>query len=93
MRAAGVTIERYPEHEYLNVTGGFLSVEIDRIQGVPTLTARHHSVGGVILNEDLLEGALDSADPCPHGDAYAIFRHLSCAFGAASTDPISGGAP
>ena len=47
--------KRYPEHQYLNVTGGFLAVTVDRPQGKPTLTFRHYSVDGVILNEDRLE--------------------------------------
>ncbi len=46
--------KRYPEHQYLNVTGGFLAVTVDRPQGKPTLTFRHYSVDGEILNEDRL---------------------------------------
>ena len=46
--------KRYPEHQYLNVTGGFLAVTADRPQGKPILTFRHYSVEGVILNEDQL---------------------------------------
>ncbi|MHC4743795.1 MAG: alkaline phosphatase D family protein [Planctomycetota bacterium] len=46
--------QRYPEHKYLNVTGGFLAVTIDRPQGNPTATFRHYSVEGKILNEDQL---------------------------------------
>jgi len=41
-----------PEHQYLNVTGGFLSVSVHRENGNPTLTLRHHDVEGRILNED-----------------------------------------
>jgi alkaline phosphatase D len=44
--------QRYPEHTYLNVIGGFLAVTVDRSQGRPTVTFRHHSVDGDILNED-----------------------------------------
>lgn len=43
-----------PEHRYLNVIGGFLSVTAERRDNVPTLTLRHHSVDGEILNEDVL---------------------------------------
>jgi alkaline phosphatase D len=43
---------RYPEHRYLNVTGGFLSVTVDRLQGKPTVIFRHHGVDGDVLNED-----------------------------------------
>lgn len=41
-----------PEHEYLNVTGGFLAVTVARENDTPTLTARHYSVDGELLNED-----------------------------------------
>ena len=44
--------QRYPEHRYLNVTGGFLAVTVDRSQGKPTVMFRHHGVDGDILNED-----------------------------------------
>ena len=41
-----------PEHEYLNVIGGFLAVTVERVDGTPTLIARHYGVDGEILNED-----------------------------------------
>jgi alkaline phosphatase D len=41
-----------PEHQYLNVIGGFLAVTIERKNGRPTLIARHHGVNGEVLNED-----------------------------------------
>jgi alkaline phosphatase D len=44
--------QRYPEHRYLNVIGGFLAVTVERVGDAPTFTARHHSVDGAILNED-----------------------------------------
>jgi len=44
--------QRYPEHRYLNVTGGFLAVMVDSPQGRPTVVFRHHAVDGDILNED-----------------------------------------
>ena len=44
--------QRYPEHVYLNVTGGFLAVTIDREDGQPVATFRHYSVDGEMLNED-----------------------------------------
>ncbi|MCP5111765.1 MAG: alkaline phosphatase [bacterium] len=44
--------QRYPEHVYLNVTGGFLAVTIDREDGQPVATFRHYSVDGEVLNED-----------------------------------------
>jgi alkaline phosphatase D len=47
--------QRLPEHRYLNVIGGFLAVTVDRPEGQPTLTLRHYSVDGDILNEDCLQ--------------------------------------
>lgn len=38
---------------YGGEVGGFLSVTIDRIDGVPTATMRHHDVLGETLNEDV----------------------------------------
>ena len=46
--------QRLPEHRYLNVIGGFLTGTVDRSEGKPTLTFRHYSVEGDILNEDRL---------------------------------------
>jgi alkaline phosphatase D len=46
---------RRPEHKYLNVTGGFLAVTVDRVDGKPTAVFRHYSVDGEILNEDKLQ--------------------------------------
>ena len=40
-----------PEHRYVNVVGGFLSVTAERRGATPTLTLRHHGVDGEILNE------------------------------------------
>jgi alkaline phosphatase D len=45
---------RFPMHRYLNVVGGFLAGIVDREAGKPTLTFRHYSVDGKILNEDRL---------------------------------------
>jgi len=41
-----------PEHQYLNVIGGFLAVTVEREDGVPVLIARHYGVDGAVLNED-----------------------------------------
>jgi len=46
--------EKLPEHRYLNVTGGFLAGLVARENGAPTLTFRHYSVDGEVLNEDRL---------------------------------------
>lgn len=44
--------DKRPEHLYLNVVGGFLAMEVTRVDGQPTLFARHYSVDGELLNED-----------------------------------------
>jgi alkaline phosphatase D len=46
--------KRFAEHKYLNVIGGFLAVMVGRPEGNPTVTFRHYSVDGDILNEDRL---------------------------------------
>jgi len=46
--------QRYPQHKYLNVTGGFLAVTVDRLDDRPTAIFRHHGVNGDMLNEDRL---------------------------------------
>jgi len=46
--------QRLAEHRYLNVIGGFLAGIVDRSEDKPTLTFRHYSVDGDILNEDRL---------------------------------------
>jgi alkaline phosphatase D len=43
-----------PEHRYLNVVGGFLSVTAERVDGTPTLALRNHGVDGDVLFEDVL---------------------------------------
>jgi len=40
-------------HQYLNVTGGFLSGSVDRKAGNPTLTFRWHDVKGKVLNTNV----------------------------------------
>ena len=54
--AGGWRQEEYVEthHKYLNVTGGFLSATVQRVEGQPSLTFRHHAVDGKVLNEDRL---------------------------------------
>jgi len=44
-----------PEHQYLNVVGGFMSMTVEHVDGKPVLVARHYSVDGALLNEDRLE--------------------------------------
>jgi len=44
--------QKLPQHRYLNVTGGFLAVIVDRLEDKPQVTFRHYSVNGDILNEE-----------------------------------------
>lgn len=46
----------FPEHRYLKVQGGFLTISIDRKNGTPVLTARHYDVDGKLCNEDVNTG-------------------------------------
>ena len=46
--------QRMPEHQYLNVIGGFLAVIVERQGGKPTLTFRFYGVDGNVLKEDHL---------------------------------------
>lgn len=43
--------QRTDEHVYLNVVGGFMAGTVERIEGEPTLTFRHYSPEGELLNE------------------------------------------
>jgi len=43
--------QRYPEHRYLNVIGGFLAGIVEHENNVPVLKLRHYSVDREILNE------------------------------------------
>jgi alkaline phosphatase D len=43
---------RLPEHTYLKVQGGFLSIEVKREKGQPILIATHHEVSGKASNID-----------------------------------------
>jgi alkaline phosphatase D len=43
-----------PEHRYLNVTGGFLAVSVERSNGESAAIFQHYSVDGELLNEDIL---------------------------------------
>ena len=47
---------RLPEHRYLNVQGGFMTISVDRRDERPTLTARHYNVDGKLCNEDVNSG-------------------------------------
>lgn len=39
----------YPEHEYLNIVGGFLRVEVGRTETAPMIRFTHYSVDGKVL--------------------------------------------
>ena len=41
-----------PEHRYLNLVGGFLSVDVERVDGTPAVTFTHHDVAGVPLHTE-----------------------------------------
>ena len=44
-----------PEHQYLALRGGFLSIEVSRKNNVPNIAFRHHDVDGRVLNEVRVE--------------------------------------
>lgn len=44
-----------PEHRYLNVQGGFMTITAERRAGKPVLVARHYNVDGKLCNEDVNE--------------------------------------
>lgn len=46
--------QRFPEHRYLNVIGGFLAVCVDRTEDKPNITFTHYGVDGDVLNKDHL---------------------------------------
>ena len=54
-----------PEHQYLNVIGGFLAVTVERQDGKPVLIARHYGVDGEILNEDRVAARRDRMPKIP----------------------------
>jgi len=43
-----------PEHQYVNLVGGFLLATTERLDGRPTLLLQHYGVDGEILNEDMV---------------------------------------
>lgn len=49
--------KKVPEyHRYFGLRGGFLSGTVDREDGKPTLTFRHHTVDGSVAHEERLGG-------------------------------------
>lgn len=47
--------EKSSMHNFLRIKGGFLSGVVDRIEGVPTVTMRHHGVDGTVYYEDIIK--------------------------------------
>jgi alkaline phosphatase D len=45
--------DEFPEHRYLNVTGGFLAVEVTRTDAAPQIAFRHYSVDGELYHEEV----------------------------------------
>ncbi len=45
---------RSPMHRYLRIQGGFLAVTVQRRDGQPTITFRHHGTDGKVYHEDKL---------------------------------------
>ena len=43
--------EVYPEHEYLNIVGGFLNIQANRLNDLPNIQFTHYSVDGNILHQ------------------------------------------
>jgi alkaline phosphatase D len=43
---------RSPEHRFLRIKGGFLSVEVDRDDDRPRISFRHHDVLGKVVHEE-----------------------------------------
>lgn len=51
--AEGFSMEmRKPEHRFLRIKGGFLSVNVDRAEGLPRISFRHHDVLGNVVHEE-----------------------------------------
>lgn len=43
---------REPQHRFLRIKGGFLSVEVNRAEKVPKISLRHHDVRGEVVHEE-----------------------------------------
>jgi alkaline phosphatase D len=52
--AGGYGTTPKPMHRFLRVKGGFLSVTIDREEGVPVAIFRHHDVAGTVVHEEVV---------------------------------------
>ncbi len=47
--------EVLPEHKFLRVKGGFLSVKVERKNGKPQITFTHHDVDGNVVNTEVIQ--------------------------------------
>lgn len=45
-----------PEHQYLNLIGGFLSIQVDRKSGNPMMSFHHRDVFGKVMHEESFIG-------------------------------------
>lgn len=45
-------------HKFLRIKGGFLSAVVNRIEGVATVTMRHHGVDGGVHHQDVIRAKL-----------------------------------
>jgi alkaline phosphatase D len=43
---------RGPEHRFLRIKGGFLSVDVGRSEDKPRISFRHHDVNGAVVHEE-----------------------------------------
>lgn len=51
--AEGYSLEnRQPEHRFLRIKGGFLSVAVNRTDNAPRIAFRHHDVHGKVVHEE-----------------------------------------
>ena len=57
--------DRRPEHRYLAVCGGFLSVAVERTSAEVVASFRHHGVDGALLHEERLATAVPSSPRRP----------------------------
>jgi len=52
--AEGYSLDnRQPEHRFLRIAGGFLSVDVERTENKPHITFRHHDVNGKMVHEEV----------------------------------------
>jgi alkaline phosphatase D len=53
LHAGGFSLKnRGPEHRFLRIKGGFLSVDVERSEDQPRISFRHHDVNGGVVHEE-----------------------------------------